>query len=254
MNDHVIGLKFGLTVHAAYLDKPISVYKYLEKKDLVHWTEHKTVKIDTIASFASQENKGGRGDPLEVEIAPADVSFASSADEKNQQAIKNLGFLGLGAQNTVDYHCSGCKFTIPNQYAFCVSSKLSKRMFKRWNETEYYDTVIRIKDFISFLLYIQLADANAERRFINSAHVDLVKYAQTPIDVYAFDLQSHKFIKDQASFRWQKEMRASWEIPLFRQKTAKTYYLHVPQLDQLIDIVKVPKSWMFGLKRRPDES
>lgn len=220
----------------------LPAYKFLHSKDLHFWTKEKTIKIDTLFSFADMESKGGVGDPLELIVKGKTIRIENPLLPENKFAKDNLYALGLAdlrAGGNITF--SDYSMERVSRYAYCMSSSVSKDLFQKWQEIEGYDAIIKIKDIIFFVMAIAYQDYHNKNLLGGRAIFDWVEYVDMPIDISVVDLTQYKFLKDRKQFKWQDEMRMTW--PKVLPKNEPPYFLHIPNLDELIEIVKVPKDW-----------
>ncbi|KAF7765985.1 hypothetical protein PUND_a1741 [Pseudoalteromonas undina] len=220
----------------------IPAYKFLHKEDLRYWLEDKTIKIDSLLSFSGQENTGGVGDPLEMEIKGISAFVENVNDPITSLIVNNLRSLGVA-----DLKC-GNRITIENfttrranRFIYCMSSSINENLYKKWHEVEGYDSIIKIKDIAAFVKAIQFADYYDQRLLGGRAIFDWVEYVDMPPDLSVVDLTEYKFIKDKNSFEWQTELRFSW--PNGPQENNLPYYLHIPDLCDHLEVIDIPNSW-----------
>ncbi|WP_370243708.1 hypothetical protein [Marisediminitalea sp.] len=237
------GFQLGQNLYSQVGTKPITAYKYLKSPDLKFWLIDETIKIDTLSNYAGIESIGGVGDPQELTYKDT-TSFYTQEEHGGSLLETNLRTLiGKKAFKSNSFFVSN-KITLANKYIYCLSSRFDKESFQSWRKKEDYDCVIRIRDLSRFLLEVQKADIIGEKRLGAPAYLDLVEYVKTPIDLeeyYLADEYKWGMIKDTEEFKWQSELRVRW--PLSPATDSSPYFLRVPNLSSLIEVMSIPKCW-----------
>lgn len=243
LKDNSIRVGTGIGGAEQIRKKPIVAYKFIHSKDLHYWLTEKTIKIDTLYSFSSQEAKGGVGDPLEVMLKDIRGYIGSTNDPQYKLVVDNLYALGIcDVGHGEDISIISDRWLRKNRFVYCLSASFDKDLFLKWNKSEGYDTVIKIKSVLDFGLAVQQADYNSSNLFEGNAFFNAVEYIDMPVDLSIVDLTKYKFIKDAASFSWQKELRFSW--PAIVDNSTSPYFLHIPELNDLIEVCTIPCGWM----------
>lgn len=217
----------------------ISAYKFLHKDDLRYWVSDKTIKIDSLLSFSSQDNIGGVGDPQEVEVSG--ISCNLDRVEGSSLELDNLRQLGININTRGSVQVINGTYRRPNRYIYCMSSIVNEQLFKKWHEVEGYDAIIKIKDVASFLQAIQLADFHGRQLLGGGGVVDWVEYVDMPLDLSCVDLTRQGFLKNKGAFEWQKELRFAW--PRVLEENNSPYFLHIPSLSDYFEVMDVPDCW-----------
>lgn len=216
----------------------IAGYKFLHKKDLHYWSEKKSVKVDTLFSYAKARAAGGYSDPAEILINMATAMIKQVGSEQDRTVVENLRALGLA-----DLHVgrnltfSNCAVGRQNRFVFCVSDCASDELCRKWQEVEGYDTVLKIPDLAKFALALGKIDAENGNKFSGVADIQPVTYVKIPIDLRAVDFTSYKFFKDTATFGWQREIRLSWPSVLSAEELP--YHLMLPELSGPFQLVRI---------------
>jgi hypothetical protein len=240
------GFHLGKRLHEHYEkndNQPIIAYKYLKQEDLRFWLKANSIKIDTLSSYANIESKGGMGDPEEIEYKEI-TSFYVQDEHEDSLLEANLKTL-IGDENFK----SNCFFVsnsiqLPDKYVYCLSSKFDKATYSNWQRKEGYDCVVKIKDISKFLMEVQKSDMRGEQLLGAPVFADLVEYVRTPIDleaVYIGDESKLGMLKDLHQFEWQSELRCIWRLPPSNQ--AVPYFLSIPNLCDLIEVMEIPNEW-----------
>ena len=237
------GFLLGQNLYSLVGVKPITGYKYLRSSDLKFWLNDETIKIDTLFAYAGIESIGGVGDPQELTYKEI-TSFYVQDEHGGSLLEANLkALIGEEAFKSNCFFVSN-NINLPNKYIYCLSSKFDKETFQCWREKEGYDCAIRIKDLSRFLLEIQKADMVGAKRLGLPAYLDLVDYVKTPIDLESYYLADENklgMMKDIEEFKWQSELRVRW--PLEPANGSFPYFLKVPNLADLIEVMHIPSHW-----------
>ena len=219
---------------------PIVAYKFVHKEDLFFWTQNRTLRIGTLKGYSDLVTDGGVGDIQELHVSGISHFIDDSESEKNQILRNNLAYLGVeDIQNCTNVTLENSSYTNPDDYVFCVSRKLNKKIFRSWKEKEGYDAVIRILDLQKLLSSILHYDSVGEKRLGPIGAIDLVKYLKYPEDLDKVDITKNRFLKDENQYSWQDEIRLFWNM----EPQSSHYDIRLPNMPDLIEVMCLPCDW-----------
>lgn len=216
-------------------------YKFLHSRDLSFWTDKKTIKINTLTEFAKAPAEGGYSDPNEVLINLESLTVADTESPEGKKVVNNLQRLGAPTavkSKNVGFWSNSIK--LANRYVFCLSTDWSEAIFRRWREIENYDAAIYLPDVERFARALTLADARSAAKLGSTFSFSSATYLPIPLDARTMEFDKG-FIKDEATFGWQQEMRVWWTTPV--PETEGAHVVHVPDLHHYFRVKSIPTTW-----------
>lgn len=204
-------------------------FKYLPYKYARTMVEHGEVKITPLSNFRDTVGYGesiADADEGEALIRLQNISQTEAGfftnrgrDPEAREWLEETGVAKISPEAT-GIHIGEVitNRRAPPVYVYCMSREGSRRMLTRYygkqcKEHDPIDTIVRVEEPIPFLnrVTVQLAEQEEVRQPI-ARHCYYLE--NRTVDYYQRDsseiLKNLPFVKDEATYGWQKEVRAIW--------------------------------------------